>query len=189
MSGFLNFVSFRFFLQSTAGKTTLLNVLAGRAQGKIQGRILLNGQPVSAAKALSKKQGYVLQDDLLMASQTPREILEFAARLRIPNSYTEEQKMQRIEDVLEELNLVNCQNTRVGAVGAKRGISGGERKRVSIGVELITNPSLIFLDEPTSGRSPFCCFSFFSIFSSKHYADFGFCCMTSQVWTAIQLTV
>jgi len=76
---------------------------------------------------------------------TVRECLEFAAKLKLP-LYSQE----RVDELLEDLKLVKCQNTKIGGPLIK-GISGGERKRTSIGVELISNPSLIFLDEPTTG--------------------------------------
>lgn len=83
----------------------------------------------------------------MLKTATPKEIITFSANLRIPNTYTEEQKNRRVAEVIDELNIAKCQDTQVGAPGVQRGISGGERKRVSIGMELVTNPSLIFLDE------------------------------------------
>ena len=81
-----------------------------------------------------------------------RECLEFAARLKLPGTY--ESQMQRVEDIIRELRLTKCQGTKIGGPLVK-GVSGGERKRTSIGVELITDPSLIFLDEPTTGLDSF----------------------------------
>lgn len=83
---------------------------------------------------------------------TVRECLEFAAKLKLPG--TMEQKMARVEQVIGVLKLTKCQNTRIGGQLVK-GVSGGERKRTSIGVELITDPTLIFLDEPTTGLDSF----------------------------------
>jgi len=140
---------------SGAGKTTLLNVLAGRAQGKIEGDILLNGHRREEAGTLEKFQVYVMQDDIMLASQTAEEMLLFSANLRLPRSFTPEQRATRVKDVLAELNIVKCKDTRVGAPGVKRGVSGGERKRISVGTELVINPSLVFLDEPTSGLDSF----------------------------------
>ena len=77
-----------------------------------------------------------------------RECLEFAAKLKLVG--TMEQKMARVDKVIADLKLTKCQNTKIGGPLVK-GVSGGERKRTSIGVELITDPSLIFLDEPTTG--------------------------------------
>lgn len=83
---------------------------------------------------------------------TVRECLEFAAKLKLPGTYGE--KMNRVRVLIEDLKLNKCQNTRIGGPLVK-GVSGGERKRTSIGVELITDPSLIFLDEPTTGLDSF----------------------------------
>ena len=83
---------------------------------------------------------------------TVRECLEFAAKLKLKGSY--ESKIRCVDKVIKELNLEKCQNTKIGGELFK-GVSGGERKRTSIGLELITNPSLIFLDEPTTGLDSF----------------------------------
>ena len=83
---------------------------------------------------------------------TVRECLEFAARFKLPG--TDEVKLARVQAVIDTLKLNKCQNTRIGGPLVK-GVSGGERKRTSIGVELITDPNLIFLDEPTTGLDSF----------------------------------
>ena len=85
---------------------------------------------------------------------TVRETLTFAALLRLPSSLPNEEKLKRVNSVIQDLGLLKCQDTRIGD-GEKRGISGGERKRVSIGMELVTDPNLLFLDEPTSGLDAF----------------------------------
>ena len=76
----------------------------------------------------------------------------FAAKLKLPGSI--DQKMARVEEIIKELWLKKCENTKIGGPLLK-GVSGGERKRTSIGVELITDPNLIFLDEPTTGLDSF----------------------------------
>ena len=81
-----------------------------------------------------------------------RECLEFAAKLKLPG--TLESKIARVDKIIKELRLTKCQGTKIGGLLIK-GVSGGERKRTSIGVELITDPSLIFLDEPTTGLDSF----------------------------------
>jgi len=93
-----------------------------------------------------------MQDDVLYDSFTPREALTFAARLKLNTSEPEQDA--RVEELLEELGLINVANTLIGSA-IRKTISGGERKRTSIGVELITDPSLILLDEPTSGLDSF----------------------------------
>ena len=80
------------------------------------------------------------------------ECLEFAAKLKLPG--TDPEKKQRVEKIIQELRLQKCRDTKIGGPLIK-GVSGGERKRTSIGVELITDPSLIFLDEPTTGLDSF----------------------------------
>ena len=76
----------------------------------------------------------------------------FAAKLKLPGSI--DQKMARVEEIIKELRLKKCENTKIGGPLLK-GVSGGERKRTSIGVELINDPNLIFLDEPTTGLDSF----------------------------------
>eukprot|EP01137_Pigoraptor_chileana_P033009 Opistho-2@23286 len=141
---------------SGAGKTSFLNVLAGRhVQGVVDGQILLNGEPRS--KMFKRQSAYVEQDDLLFPNLTVRETFTYTALLRLPRKLTKEEKVQRAMDVITELGLLSCIDTRIGNE-ANRGISGGERKRTSIGVELITNPRMLFLDEPTSGLDSFTAF-------------------------------
>ncbi|KAL9332177.1 hypothetical protein ACSQ67_001787 [Phaseolus vulgaris] len=134
---------------SGSGKTSLLNLLGGRLiQSTIGGSITYNDQPYS--KFLKSRIGFVTQDDVLFPHLTVKETLTYAARLRLPNMLTKEQKEKRALDVIEELGLERCQDTMIGG-SYVRGVSGGERKRVCIGSEIIINPSLLFLDEPTSG--------------------------------------
>lgn len=101
---------------------------------------------------MSTFSAYVQQDDVLFQTLKVRECLEFAAKLKLSGSY--EQKIRTVDRIIAELGLTKCQNTWIGGPLFK-GVSGGERKRTSIGVELITDPSLIFLDEPTTGLDSF----------------------------------
>ncbi|KAK4762160.1 hypothetical protein SAY87_030044 [Trapa incisa] len=134
---------------SGSGKTTLLNLLSGRImQSTVGGSITYNDQPY--CKSLKSRIGFVTQDDVLFPHLTVRETLTYAARLRLPKVMTRQQKEKRAMDVIYELGLERCQDTMIGG-SFVRGVSGGERKRVSIGNEIIINPSLLFLDEPTSG--------------------------------------
>ena len=94
---------------------------------------------------------FVQQDDVLFQTLTVRECLMFAARLRLPSSVN---YVERVNQILEDLKLVKAADTKIGGPLVK-GVSGGERKRTSIGVELITDPNLIFLDEPTTGLDSF----------------------------------
>ncbi|XP_063067267.1 broad substrate specificity ATP-binding cassette transporter ABCG2b [Engraulis encrasicolus] len=134
-----------------SGKTSLLDVIAGRKdpRGLRDGRVLLDGQPVTSEIRLSS--AYVTQDDILMGTLTVRENLYFSAQLRLPRKqYSTTTKKQRVEQIIQELGLEDCKHTKIGTEFL-RGVSGGERKRCSIGMELITDPALLFLDEPTTG--------------------------------------
>lgn len=133
---------------SGSGKSTLLAVVGGRSMCRTEGSITVGGQKVT--KLIKRKLGYVTQDDLLFAELTVWETLYFAAMLRLPRSMAKADKINRVSLVLESLGLQKCKDTIIGG-GFMRGVSGGERKRVSIGHELLINPSVLFLDEPTSG--------------------------------------
>jgi ABC-type multidrug transport system ATPase subunit len=95
-----------------------------------------------------KMGAFVQQDDILIGVMTPYELFEFAYKIRSGKEGTEVH--ERVEKVLDKLGLQLCKNTRIGG-WLERGISGGERRRASIGYEIITNPALLLLDEPTSG--------------------------------------
>ncbi|CAK9871016.1 unnamed protein product [Sphagnum jensenii] len=137
---------------SGSGKTTLLNILKGekqlKAKKQLQGKILYNNKPHS--KAIKRITAFVAQDDVLFPHLTVKETLFYAALLRLPRSYSQEQKERRVEAIIAELGLEKCQHTMIGNTFL-RGVSGGERKRVSIGHEMLVDPSLLLLDEPTSG--------------------------------------
>lgn len=91
--------------------------------------------------------GFVQQQDILMQTMTVYECLLFAAKMKLPPNVNKE---KRVEILITDLKLTHCRNTMIGGQFV-RGISGGEKKRASIGVEIITDPSLVFLDEPTTG--------------------------------------
>jgi len=135
---------------SGSGKTSLLSVVSGRAPRAVrtQGRVTVNGGLFT--KAAKRRVGFVLQDDMLFETLTVHETLAFAAELRLPRSTTPAQRAARVEGVVAALGLAKCRDTIVGG-WERRGISGGERKRVSIGHELLIDPALLLLDEPTSG--------------------------------------
>eukprot|EP00698_Gefionella_okellyi_P012708 TRINITY_DN3436_c0_g3_i2.p1 TRINITY_DN3436_c0_g3~~TRINITY_DN3436_c0_g3_i2.p1 ORF type:complete len:1137 (-),score=253.62 TRINITY_DN3436_c0_g3_i2:2148-5558(-) len=132
---------------SGAGKTSLLNVLASRAEGDVRGVVRMNGRPAHEQRHAF---GYLTQEDQLMTFLTVRETLMATAEFVMPATSTHEQREQRVQEVIGELGLGACANTRVGNEHY-RGLSGGEKRRLSVAECLITNPSLIFLDEPTSG--------------------------------------
>jgi ABC-type multidrug transport system ATPase subunit/ABC-type multidrug transport system permease subunit len=115
----------------------------------------LNNYEVDPTRIDVRKQiAFVAQDDSLQVTATPREAIKFSARLRLPRSTTNEEVEQLTERMLKELGLVDCADTIIGGALIK-GISGGQRKRTSVGLELVTKPALVFLDEPTSGLDSF----------------------------------
>ncbi len=133
---------------SGTGKSTLLNALSG-FRSATQGRVWVNGLDLyENFNAYRAELGYVPQADTIHLDLTVAQALEFAARLRMPTDTLPEQRQQRIQDILEELDLSTQIQSPV------RDLSGGQRKRVSMGVELITQPGLLFLDEATSGLDP-----------------------------------
>ncbi|XP_062865717.1 broad substrate specificity ATP-binding cassette transporter ABCG2b [Trichomycterus rosablanca] len=134
-----------------SGKTSLLDVIAGRKdpRGLRSGQVLVDNKPVTSELRLMS--AYVVQDDVLMGTLTVRENLLFSANLRLPRQqYSAADKQKKVASIIIELGLEDCANTKIGTEFL-RGVSGGERKRCSIGMELITSPSLLFLDEPTTG--------------------------------------
>ncbi|XP_008842861.1 ATP-binding cassette sub-family G member 2 [Nannospalax galili] len=131
------------------GKSSLLDVLAARKDPRgLSGEVLINGAPQPANFKCTS--GYVVQDDVVMGTLTVRENLQFSAALRLPTTMRNCEKNERINMVLKELGLEKVADSKVGTQFI-RGVSGGERKRTSIGMELITDPSILFLDEPTTG--------------------------------------
>jgi ABC-type lipoprotein export system ATPase subunit len=140
---------------SGAGKTSLLNILAGRTRSNnkllVEGDILLNGNKVNPSSISYRKHiAFVAQDDSLQITATPREAILFSAKLRLPRTTTDFELDSLTTRMINALGLSECQNTYIGGPLLK-GISGGERKRTSVGVELVVKPTEIFLDEPTSG--------------------------------------
>ncbi|KAM4900300.1 broad substrate specificity ATP-binding cassette transporter ABCG2 isoform 1-T2 [Sylvia borin] len=132
-----------------SGKSSLLDILAARKDPHgLSGDILINGAPQPANFKCTS--GYVVQDDVVMGTLTVRENLNFSAALRLPKSVKEQEKNERVNQVIKELGLSRVADSKVGTQFT-RGVSGGERKRTSIGMELITDPAILFLDEPTTG--------------------------------------
>ncbi|XP_057358408.1 broad substrate specificity ATP-binding cassette transporter ABCG2 [Manis pentadactyla] len=131
------------------GKSSLLDILAARKDPHgLSGDVLVNGAPQPANFKCNS--GYVVQDDVVMGTLTVRENLQFSAALRLPSTMTNHEKSERVNKVIQELGLSKVADSKVGTQFI-RGVSGGERKRTSIGLELITDPSVLFLDEPTTG--------------------------------------
>ncbi|KAK9881156.1 hypothetical protein WA026_014506 [Henosepilachna vigintioctopunctata] len=141
---------------SGAGKTTLLNCMTHRnLEGlTVSGSICINNVSVTQ-KELAAQSAYVQQDDLFIPYLTVKEHLIFQSRLRMDAHFTSKERMQKMEEVMRELSLSKCANNLIGNPGIKKGISGGERKRLALASELLTNPSLLFCDEPTTGLDSF----------------------------------
>jgi len=143
---------------SGSGKTSFLNVLADRtpvAKGMtLTGEVAFGGVPREKIPAFHQLASYVLQDDSLYPMLTVFETLLLAARFRLPKSMPLADKIARVEQLIDELGLRSARDTLIGD-DRHKGVSGGERKRVSVGVEIIGDPSIVFLDEPTSGLDAF----------------------------------
>ncbi|XP_010911492.2 ABC transporter G family member 5 [Elaeis guineensis] len=136
---------------SGAGKSTLLEIVAGKLTPPSPPTILINRKVVDKSD-FRKISGYVTQRDMLFPLLTVRETLMFSARLRLGGSLPPPQLSSRVESLLRELGLWSVADARVGdASGRVRGVSGGERRRVSIGVDVVHDPRVLILDEPTSG--------------------------------------
>lgn len=133
---------------SGSGKTTLLNALSGRFQNQnqtVSGEITYNGY-----NDLSRfRTAYVIQEDVLPATLTVRETLQYAADLR-SNWKSGRQRDQAVDELVRRLGLETCTDTRIGH-GSGHGCSGGERRRVSIAIQLLIGASVLFCDEPTTG--------------------------------------
>ncbi|KAL3715239.1 hypothetical protein ACJRO7_007038 [Eucalyptus globulus] len=135
---------------SGAGKTTFLSALVGKATGcTMTGSILINGKDESI-HSYKKIIGFVPQDDIVHGNLTVEENLRFSARCRLPADMPKPDRVLIVERVIESLGLQTVRDSLVGTV-EKRGISGGQRKRVNVGLEMVMEPSLLILDEPTSG--------------------------------------
>ncbi|KAL7148009.1 hypothetical protein ABFS83_06G149900 [Erythranthe nasuta] len=135
---------------SGSGKSTLIDALANRmAKGSLKGTATLNGEPIES-RLMKVISAYVMQDDLLFPMLTVEETLMFAAEFRLPRTLSNSKKKLRVQTLIDQLGLRNAAKTVIGDEG-HRGVSGGERRRVSIGTDIIHDPILLFLDEPTSG--------------------------------------
>ena len=148
---------------SGAGKTTLLNILGGNLK-QTSGQIMLNGEEACSPTDITELSAFVHQDDCLLPTMTVKETILFAAHMRLPYSMSNSKKAQRAANAISLLGLRKCQHTMIGStIEGTRGVSGGERKRCAIATELLTNPSVIFLDEPSSGLDAYAAFSLGSV--------------------------
>ena len=135
--------------QSGGGKSTLVDAISGYRPAT-HGRIIVN-KNIDVYKefdSIRSTIGYVPQKDIIHMELTTFQALDYAAQLRMPADTSKEERIKRIEEVLQDLDLAHRRDTQISQ------LSGGQQKRVSIGVELLTKPGLFFLDEPTSGLDP-----------------------------------
>ncbi|KAG5357915.1 ABC transporter G family member [Yarrowia sp. B02] len=144
---------------SGAGKTTLLDILARKKKsGKLDGRVFVNGSSDYTDKEFKNMIGFVDQEDCLLPTLTVYETVLTSALLRLPKNMTLLGKKMRVLETLNELGIMHIRDKLIGSE-TNRGISGGEKRRVSIACELVTSPSILFLDEPTSGLDSFSAFN------------------------------
>jgi ATP-binding cassette subfamily G (WHITE) protein 2 len=133
-----------------SGKSTLLDILAYRKDRRgLTGQVLIDGQP--QMQDFKYRVGYVGQVDMLSETLTVRENLTFSVNVRLSRNISREAKIAIIDQIIGQLGLEKCANSRVGSEN-RRGISGGERRRTNIGMELVLSPTVLFLDEPTTGK-------------------------------------
>ena len=133
-----------------SGKSTLLDILANRKNRQgLTGDILLDGQ--TYRQDFNSRIGYVVQDDILSETLTVKENLMFSANLRLSRKISFKAKTDIVNLVILQLGLEKCADSKIGTQSNRR-VSGGERKRTNIGMELVLSPTVLLLDEPTSGK-------------------------------------
>uniref|UniRef100_A0A0D3G4N3 ABC transporter domain-containing protein n=1 Tax=Oryza barthii TaxID=65489 RepID=A0A0D3G4N3_9ORYZ len=142
---------------SGSGKSTLLDALSGRLARNVllTGKVLLNGKKRRLDYGVL---AYVTQENVLLGTLTVRETVTYSALLRLPSTMSKAEVRRVVDDTLDEMGLRECADRNIGNWHL-RGISGGEKKRLSIALEILTRPRLLFLDEPTSGLDSASAFS------------------------------
>ena len=140
---------------SGAGKTTFLTLLTGKVK-RSSGSVTINGE-IDELSKYKKLIGYVPQEDIMLRELSVREILMHSARMRLPSDWSFDKMKTKVLEIISFLGMSHVMDSIVGNE-EERGISGGQRKRVNIGMELVAEPSVLFLDEPTSGKILEICF-------------------------------
>jgi len=139
---------------SGAGKTSLLNIVAGLISVKhhdgggttrLTGQVLVNSEHV-VGERMRRISCFVQQEDVVMQTMTVKEAITLSAFLRLPKTLSKAEKMMRVEETIEALGLRKSENTLIGGAATKKGISGGEKKRVCLAMEMVLNPRILFLD-------------------------------------------
>ncbi|XP_066247718.1 protein scarlet [Euwallacea similis] len=165
---------------SGAGKSTLMAALGYRQTGEmhVEGEILINGRPIgSYMKHLC---GFMPQDDIFVGSLTVFEHMNVMANLKLDRRVTKLEKTTKIDAILGQLGLRKCRNTRIGAIGQYKGLSGGEKKRLAFATELLTDPPILFCDEPTTGLDSFSAQKIVSIMSRMSMSGTTVLCTIHQ---------
>ncbi|KAH3859051.1 ATP-binding cassette sub-family G member 5-like isoform X2 [Dreissena polymorpha] len=138
---------------SGSGKTSLLDCIAQRADGTVSGKVYFNNMECTPDIA-QIYMSYVMQADRLLPNLTVRETLRYSAQLRLPGNASNFDIEEKVSKVIIEMGLRHVAESRIGG-GIVRGISGGEKRRVTIAIQLLQNPKILLLDEPTSGLDSF----------------------------------